>query len=47
MKYMKKNLKRGILEEIDSGNRILIKEKTGEKPEGMIREEIRLGGVLK
>jgi hypothetical protein len=55
MKYMKKNLKRGILEEMDSGNRIFIKEKTGEnkkeksgeKPEGMIRKEIRLGGVLK
>jgi hypothetical protein len=55
MRYMKKNLERGILEEIDSENRILIKEKTGEnkkeksgeKPEGMIRKEVRLGGVLK
>lgn len=60
---MKKNLERGILEERDSGNRILIKEKTGEnkkeksgknkkeksgeKSEGMIRKEVRLGGVLK
>jgi len=55
MRYMKINLERSILEEIDPGNRILIKEKTGEnkkeksgeKPEGMIRKEVRLGGVLK
>lgn len=55
MRSMKKNLEMGILKEIDPENRILIKEKTGEnkkeksgeKPEGMIRKEVRLGGVLK